>query len=691
MSGRKQHFIPQALLRGFAIAGATTRLPKVWVFPAGRPVFAAGVDGAAAQRNFYSTISTDGTATLDDMITQYEGDRLAKLIAEVRGAKPNSPVPSAIARECIGHLALRNAHLRASFERAFGGVTDGALELLLDQGSARRLLGLDASRPSAAFRRSFQDRGKDFAQMITGGGLPEELVEYIAFVNAKENFEDAHATMAPAMKQALSSLISTISGVVRDGHNKLLSHTLFPDAMLKNFPFDNWRVVRSDLELVLPDCVAIILDDAGDPGPMFFGDIGAAATVAMPVSKDLLLVGGEDINTERYNGLAASCSHSFFVSAVNDESMSGLHANIGLRALSAIDELTRATLSRAKQDRLGDSDISLDADFAYRTAATDPLNPLHSFDVHFFDIGDQAFCEAVALSLKETVADVAALWPLDRLDGVTFAIDYERALAELDRGFEASRPLTTVDPAFGYGLGRWPPVMRDGQLKVRIVARVDVAALLVSHDADEKAEAAYFALNALSHVAYVDILEASVPGLILGRISDEFVGATFDACCSAFEGYFACRHSIVARPEQLERQVELLEIACAEGARRVTEVLHAHWQHEDYNLVGDTAFDNGTHILSLLSQIIGSFDGLGQDFAEHGNLEAVLSTYRLHKWAKALRLDLRDLWDTFGEWSGPESLAKLTWHVDRAMWGFSVLIWKNGEGARTVFAPIKPS
>lgn len=57
MSGRKQHFIPQALLRGFGVTkGKATR---VYVFRKGQEPYRSSTEGVAAQRDFYSEPSIE--------------------------------------------------------------------------------------------------------------------------------------------------------------------------------------------------------------------------------------------------------------------------------------------------------------------------------------------------------------------------------------------------------------------------------------------------------------------------------------------------------------------------------------------------------------------------------------------------------------------------------------------------------
>ena len=60
MSGRKQHFIPQSLLRGFGRVSKGTKI-QVIVYTYERDIFTAATDGIAAEREFYSELDVKGT------------------------------------------------------------------------------------------------------------------------------------------------------------------------------------------------------------------------------------------------------------------------------------------------------------------------------------------------------------------------------------------------------------------------------------------------------------------------------------------------------------------------------------------------------------------------------------------------------------------------------------------------------
>lgn len=51
MAGRKQHFIPQALQRGFGVAKG--KKTQVYVFKKGQEPYHSSTEGVAAQRDFW--------------------------------------------------------------------------------------------------------------------------------------------------------------------------------------------------------------------------------------------------------------------------------------------------------------------------------------------------------------------------------------------------------------------------------------------------------------------------------------------------------------------------------------------------------------------------------------------------------------------------------------------------------------
>ena len=127
MSGRKQHYIPQCLLRGFE-ASRSGKGPQVVVLRRGREPYLSSIEDVAAKRNFYSELSHDGRKTLDDLITVYES-RLGSILTELRASEPGALVDSSLAAELVTHLTVRSAFLRGVFSLGFDEVISNATAL----------------------------------------------------------------------------------------------------------------------------------------------------------------------------------------------------------------------------------------------------------------------------------------------------------------------------------------------------------------------------------------------------------------------------------------------------------------------------------------------------------------------------------------------------------------------------------
>ena len=108
MSGRKQHYIPQSLLRGFA-SRATKDDAYVFCFQKDGRVFEPNTKNIAAERDFYSDPSN---TLLDDAITEKEKD-IADLLVDARKAEELTPGAANELRSLIAHLMSRTRVVRA--------------------------------------------------------------------------------------------------------------------------------------------------------------------------------------------------------------------------------------------------------------------------------------------------------------------------------------------------------------------------------------------------------------------------------------------------------------------------------------------------------------------------------------------------------------------------------------------------
>jgi len=150
MSGRKQHFIPQVLLRGFA--RETRGVHRLWVHHRERGSFASNVQDVAASRDFYSFPGAAGAEpTLDDRITRHE-NRMASDLAFLRQAPPGPLARPEIARAVVTHLAFRTQAMRDLTGEAMV-ITQRLKAWMATPAVMLRFIGADGPRPRRAIRR----------------------------------------------------------------------------------------------------------------------------------------------------------------------------------------------------------------------------------------------------------------------------------------------------------------------------------------------------------------------------------------------------------------------------------------------------------------------------------------------------------------------------------------------------------
>lgn len=92
---------------------------------------------------------------------------------------------------------------------------------------------------------------------------------------------------------------------------------------------------------------------------------------------------------------------------------------------------------------------------AEETPQLPPQTAPSNIPVNLRGFADAESAERFGNVIAEAVRAISSVTNLEGLDGITVAYDYDEALAQLDRGFQPSRPLTRTSteeigcPVFG--------------------------------------------------------------------------------------------------------------------------------------------------------------------------------------------------------------------------------------------------
>jgi hypothetical protein len=132
---------------------------------------------------------------------------------------------------------------------------------------------------------------------------------------------------------------------------------------------------------------------------------------------------------------------------------------------------------------------------------------------------------------------------LDGLEAITIADDYSGALAQVERGFETTQPLTPSKDTFGTGFAMAVPVLRDGCLKTHIVLDSAISRAIVKPDCEVYQEAIHTLAHEAAHAHDHQLESCAFPNLYGTRIYDHRDGRLFSLAHMCWNEYIACRLS----------------------------------------------------------------------------------------------------------------------------------------------------
>ena len=343
MSGLKQHYIPQFLLRGFGRAGGGKNV-QVTVHSRTRGTFRTATHGVGAQRAFYSYPAAAAQAeTLDDRITTHE-QQLAAFIDELRGSHPDTVVDATAAAEAVAHLSIRVAHVRDAFTSAMIDLLGGVEKVLLDPQAVAKFLKLGEPAPSRIVRDLLKQAWTEHRPELQRRGFSRDAFDRFMIQQFRAGFRAAMAEVTPLLAPLVQSLQSRAGEAVRKAHVEALTKALAPVPRVEALARLTWKVKTGpEAGYILPDCVAVAILDDGNCLPLAFADEDRIHAVLMPLAHDRLLVGMREGRREPVldtlaPAFAAAC-WDYFVAHNDGPELAPLVACIG--------EHTRAILADA--------------------------------------------------------------------------------------------------------------------------------------------------------------------------------------------------------------------------------------------------------------------------------------------------------------------------------------------------------
>lgn len=346
MAGKRQHFVPLSLQRGFAshVAGEQA---FTWVHRKGAEPFNTNVKNVGVERFFYSVeLGTELDA--DPAITKFEQE-FSPLIADLRAGESSAFASAERIAKLLAHFEVRTRHVRQSFLTAGTHLSAELMKFVSDEGAFgrhfRRAVDRDPSLMKDAMAKELEKRG-----------IPRELLPQIMEMSKpllEQMMPGTLHQMSMFARQFRASLPSLLNEAVKSGHIKALMQTRAPEKKVNYFSGLQFRVAYCETAIPLGDSVVLFHVSGNRSYKPFFESDDDLLAVLLPIDRHRVLVGAGvdyEMNTLRLRREIARCSLEYFIASQPPPANSDLLPLIGegahLRSRDQIEGMVNELFSK---------------------------------------------------------------------------------------------------------------------------------------------------------------------------------------------------------------------------------------------------------------------------------------------------------------------------------------------------------
>ncbi len=356
MAGKRQHFIPQFLQKGFA-SHTDGDEAFTWVYRKGQKPFNSNIKNVGVEGLFYSE---KDDPSLDDVITSAEGD-FAQLIDSLRQNDAVDEKDYVKIAHLFAHLEIRTRHLRQSFFTTGNLLINEFLEYLSDPSSCknfiRRMLKND---PSIIKTTLYEELNKL--------GLPQELLPEL--IKLSDPFIELSMPNMPSLLTYMAAYLKVempaiLKKATKTGHIKALNRGLAPDVKVQLFENLNYRIENSESDLLILGDSPVVFHVSGDRGFKTFLEKGDdLIAVLLPITHRQLLVGSKERYVPIFSTLRrkiACCSLEYFIAGEanpeNGHLSEDISKNAHLLNKSEIEEILNDFINEKSSDKANPADV----------------------------------------------------------------------------------------------------------------------------------------------------------------------------------------------------------------------------------------------------------------------------------------------------------------------------------------------
>lgn len=333
MSGKRQHYLPRFLLKGFA-----SRMERneayTWVYYLGKEPYETNIRNIGLERYFYGAHQSAADAAITGAETAYS-DLLFQLREETTNRELNNP----LIPKFIAHLVVRTKHARRTMEDAGGAL----VKLLHNKLGTPEVMNSALSKYAKEHPERVKEIIREELQKATGGILmPEQLEKLVELFSGNSQhlpkFEDSsfHATVTTPLLQTFEKHLPSI---IERAHVKALTTDHTPEPRVNEITGLNWRLlVEPEGSFILGDIGPVARIDNDENFRGLFWSTGSIHEIYLPISDRQVIAGwlnekGGYPGLDAINKASASLCREFFVAKRKTRKESAYASLIGSSAV----------------------------------------------------------------------------------------------------------------------------------------------------------------------------------------------------------------------------------------------------------------------------------------------------------------------------------------------------------------------
>ncbi|MER9414055.1 hypothetical protein [Mesorhizobium sp. M0589] len=282
-------------------------------------------------------------------------------------------------------------------------------------------------------------------------------------------------------------------------------------------------------------------------------------------------------------------------------------------------------------------------------------------------------------ALLATIQTVSQYIRLERLDGVTAAVDYPRALVELDRGYETSHVLTPSTDIV-YGIAMTPSVKRDGVIKSHIVLNANIVWPIQDPQNEFFRESLHIIAHECAHVEITKVFDEAFPNTLLsGQRWDFLEAARSDVILACWDEYAACRISARFGKDPLDGYVETMTTSLVSIREKANEHIKAYRTHGDHDRILLEIAGLYGNLMKFAGYLLGHMDGKGLKLPDVPQVEDALQGHWFAPFFEQLHQALRAIWSEYGQWTDRAAFEAVGDILEEVLAEIGLTFHRNGE------------